>query len=67
MNTFVVESLNQIHLLNEVASQLNAKPDVLLRVQLQWPDGEKNPLGGNSLTPFGLSTEDWLALDLVRA
>lgn len=66
VNTFVVESLNQIHLLNEVANQLNAKPDVLLRVQLQWPDGEKNPLGGNSLTPFGLSTEDWLALDLAE-
>jgi len=64
VNTFVVESISQIHTLNEVAAELSIKPDVLLRVQLQWPEGEKNPLGGNSLTPFGLSTEDWLAVNL---
>jgi diaminopimelate decarboxylase len=28
-------------------------------VQLQWPDGEKNPLGGNEVTPFGLSCDEW--------
>ena len=59
VNTFVVESLNQLHWLNEVAFELQVIPKVLLRVQLQWPDGEKNPLGGNSLTPFGLSVEQW--------
>lgn len=59
VNTFVVESVNQLNWLNEVASEQKVKPQVLLRVQLQWPDGEKNPLGGNSLTPFGLSVAEW--------
>lgn len=59
VNTFVVESINQLNWLHEVAQQLQVKPQVLLRVQLQWPDGEKNPLGGNSLTPFGLSVVEW--------
>lgn len=59
VNTFVVESINQLTWLNEVAIEKNVKPQVLLRVQLQWPDGDKNPLGGNSLTPFGLSVDAW--------
>jgi diaminopimelate decarboxylase len=59
VNIFVVESLNQLIWLNEAALEHNVKPQVLLRVQLQWPDGEKNPLGGNSLTPFGLSVAEW--------
>lgn len=59
VNTFVVESVNQLAWLQEVANELGKQPQVLLRVQLQWPDGEKNPLGGNSLTPFGLGTNEW--------
>lgn len=68
VRTFVVESLNQLKWLNEVVLEQSAlsensneivKPRVLLRVQLQWHEGEKNPLGGNSLTPFGLSVEEW--------
>jgi diaminopimelate decarboxylase len=62
VRTFVVESLNQLNWLNEVVLEQHEKkikPTVLLRVQLQWPDGEKNPLGGNSLTPFGLSVQEW--------
>ena len=64
VNTFVVESLNQLNWLNEVIleqeqSHYEEKPQVLLRVQLQWNEGEKNPLGGNSLTPFGLSVAEW--------
>ncbi|MCO4799551.1 MAG: PLP-dependent decarboxylase [Colwelliaceae bacterium] len=62
VNTFVVESINQLNWLNEVAKEQEVKPQVLLRVQLQWPDGEKNPLGGNSLTPFGLSVEEWQSI-----
>ena len=49
----------QLQWLNEVAIELTCQPQVLLRVQLQWPDGEKNPLGGNEVTPFGLSCEEW--------
>ncbi|GAW94484.1 MULTISPECIES: PLP-dependent decarboxylase [Colwellia] len=65
VRTFVVESLNQLTWLNEVVleQELSSgeadKPKVLLRVQLQWHEGEKNPLGGNSLTPFGLSVSEW--------
>ena len=59
VETFVVESLLQLQWLNEVAIELACQPHVLLRVQLQWPDGEKNPLGGNEVTPFGLSCEEW--------
>ncbi|MFQ3265027.1 MAG: diaminopimelate decarboxylase [Colwellia sp.] len=65
VRTFVVESLNQLNWLNEVileqaeSSMNDEKPKVLLRVQLQWHEGEKNPLGGNSLTPFGLSVSEW--------
>jgi len=64
VNTFVIESLNQLKWLNECAVNLNKQPTVLLRVQLQWPKGEKNPLGGNSLTPFGLATEEWAKISL---
>lgn len=61
VQTFVVESLNQLNWLNQVVieEKVTIKPTVLLRVQLQWPEGEKNPLGGNSLTPFGLSVQEW--------
>jgi diaminopimelate decarboxylase len=59
VTTFVVESLNQLKWLNEAAVEQSIKPQVLLRVQLQWPEGDKNPLGGNSLTPFGLSVKEW--------
>ncbi len=59
VRTFVVESLLQLQWLNESAEFLDCQPQVLLRVQLQWPEGEKNPLGGNEVTPFGLSCEQW--------
>ena len=68
VRTFVVESLNQLKWLNEVAQEQELatseveKPQVLLRVQLQWQEGEKNPLGGNSLTPFGLSVAEWQSI-----
>ena len=70
VRTFVVESLNQLNWLNEVVLEQGfdneklEKPTVLLRVQLQWPDGEKNPLGGNSLTPFGLSVQEWQSIQV---
>lgn len=66
VGTFVIESLNQLNWLNDVVKDQasNEKPTVLLRVQLQWPDGEKNPLGGNSLTPFGLSVQEWNSIQV---
>jgi len=70
VGTFVVESLNQLKWLNEVVNEQELavnkveKPKVLLRVQLQWHEGEKNPLGGNSLTPFGLSVAEWQSIHI---
>ena len=70
VNTFVVESRNQLNWLNQVVTEQAAlgnlvKPKVLLRVQLQWHEGEKNPLGGNSLTPFGLSVSEWQTIHVT--
>lgn len=66
VGTFVVESINQLIWLNEVVIEESVEaPTVLLRVQLQWPDGEKNPLGGNSLTPFGLSVQEWQGIQVT--
>jgi diaminopimelate decarboxylase len=66
VNIFVAESLNQLTWLNEAAIEHDVKPRVLLRVQLQWPEGEKNPLGGNCLTPFGLSIVQWQSIKVVN-
>ena len=64
VRTFVAESLNQVRWLNEQAVAQQCQLQVLLRVQLRWPEGEKNPLGGDSLTPFGLGCDEWLALKI---
>jgi len=64
VNTFVIESIHQLNWLNECASDASVKPDVLLRVQLQWSEGEKNPLGGNSITPFGLGCQQWQTIQV---
>ncbi len=68
VQTFVVESLNQLTWLHEVVQeqQPNYVPKVLLRVQLQWQEGEKNPLGGNTLTPFGLSVDEWQSIQVKQ-
>jgi diaminopimelate decarboxylase len=63
---FVAESLNQVNWLNQQAQQQNTQLQVLLRVQLRWPEGEKNPLGGDSLTPFGLGCDEWQALNTAN-
>ncbi|RJE77793.1 diaminopimelate decarboxylase [Pseudoalteromonas sp. MSK9-3] len=64
VRTFVAESHNQVQWLNEAATEHDIQLRILLRVQLRWPEGEKNPLGGDSLTPFGLGTEQWQSLQL---
>ena len=63
---FVAESLNQVRWLNQQAQLQNTQLQVLLRVQLRWPEGEKNPLGGDSLTPFGLGCDEWQALNVAE-
>ncbi|TMO79852.1 diaminopimelate decarboxylase [Pseudoalteromonas sp. S3776] len=63
VHIFVAESLNQVRWLNQQAQLQNTQLQVLLRVQLRWPESEKNPLGGDSLTPFGLGCDEWQALN----
>jgi diaminopimelate decarboxylase len=64
VRTFVAESTNQVAWLQAAAAEYNTTLRILLRVQLRWPDSEKNPLGGDSLTPFGLGVNEWQALTL---
>jgi diaminopimelate decarboxylase len=62
VNTIVLESLNQAIWLEEVAKEENTKINALLRVQLDWQEG-KSVLGGDAITPFGISKDDWQPLD----
>ncbi|WP_105258097.1 PLP-dependent decarboxylase [Pseudoalteromonas sp. T1lg88] len=65
VRTFVAESLNQVRWLNQAAQTHKVQLKLLLRVQLRWPKGEKNPLGGDTLTPFGLDPQQWHGLYLA--
>ncbi|KZX01198.1 diaminopimelate decarboxylase [Pseudoalteromonas luteoviolacea] len=64
VTTFVAESINQVTWLQEAAQRHDTQLRILLRVQLRWPNNEKNPLGGDSLTPFGLGAEEWTTISL---
>lgn len=59
----VLESLNQLKDLNDVAQKLGVKQNALLRIQLDWNEGE-SVLGGSKITPFGLGVSDWIETNL---
>ncbi|MBQ4813422.1 diaminopimelate decarboxylase [Pseudoalteromonas luteoviolacea] len=65
VTTFVAESVNQVAWLQEAALRHDTQLRILLRVQLRWPNNEKNPLGGDSLTPFGLGADEWATISLI--
>lgn len=65
VKTIVLESQNQAYWLNEVAQEEQTKVDCLIRVQLDWDEG-KSVLGGDDITPFGISSEEWKSFDLAR-
>lgn len=52
--TFVIESENQLALLQRLARCYPYQPNVLFRLQLRWEDDQKSVLGGNQVTPFGM-------------
>ena len=54
VETFVIESPHQLAMLQKMMRAHAYKPKMLLRIQLQWEKGERNVLGGNSITPFGM-------------
>jgi diaminopimelate decarboxylase len=62
VKTIVLESLNQAYWLNEIAEAKGVELDCLLRVQLDWDEG-KSVLGGDDITPFGISSTEWLGMD----
>ena len=67
VKTYVLESIQQVHDLNKLATSYDFTPNVLLRVQLTWDNVEhKNVLGGATLTPFGLSPNEWTQLKLLH-
>ena len=61
----VLESINQLIWLNEIISELDIKQKVLLRVQLEWGEGE-SVLGGHQITPFGLDPNAWREIDYME-
>mgnify|MGYP000150267687 CR=1 FL=1 len=62
----VCESLNQLYWLNDIAATMNVRPQVLLRVQLEWEEGA-SVLGGNEITPFGEDEKTWLSMEKSKA
>ena len=57
---FVLESSQQYEDLAKATQKYAVQVTVLLRVQINWQESaEKNVLGGDSVTPFGLSPQAW--------
>ncbi|MED7787670.1 PLP-dependent decarboxylase [Francisella sp. 19X1-34] len=62
VRTFVLESIQQYQDLLKATKNYNVQVTSLLRVQINWENSdEKNVLGGDSVTPFGLAPEDWVS------
>ena len=60
VRVFVLESIQQYEDLTRASKNYNLQATVLLRVQLRWGDySEKNVLGGDGVTPFGLPPQIW--------
>lgn len=63
VGTIVIESINQLKLLDKIGKNKGKKIKGLLRVQLDWGKGT-SVLGGNEITPFGIGEEDWKVIDI---
>jgi len=65
VRVIVAESINQLADLDLVSQKFETKPNVLLRVQLDWHEGT-SVLGGGQITPFGIGINDWKKCDLSQ-
>lgn len=65
VDVIVLESLNQAYWLDELSRELGVRPQVLLRVQLEFSGGQ-SVLGGDEITAFGLDPQAWRKLDFER-
>jgi len=54
----ILESTSQAKWLNEAAAEASKKIKALIRVQLEWTEGE-SVLGGKDITPFGEDESTW--------
>lgn len=54
VSVFVIESRSQLELLKNLSKEYQYKPQILLRLQLQWDEDGENILGGKKITPFGM-------------
>ncbi len=63
VDIIVLESHYQLQWLNKVAKELGKVPHALLRIQLDWGDGQ-SVLGGGEITPFGISPDQWKEISL---
>ena len=63
VETIVCESINQLKTLNEVSKENKIKSKALLRVQIDWGEGE-SVLGGSQITPFGIGIDDWKKIQI---
>jgi len=65
--TVVIESINQLELLQKLSKEYCYNPSILLRLQLKWQENQKSVLGGNEITPFGMDLETAMqALKLLK-
>lgn len=62
VSTFVIESPAQLMCLQKLAKDYGYQPNVLLRLQLQWNEEDKNAVGGNKTTAFGMDQQTLLEL-----
>lgn len=57
IDTFVIESPNQLRLLQDMAHGCGYEPRILLRLQLRWKINKKNALGGGNVVQFGVDLD----------
>lgn len=59
---FIIESEGQYKTLELLSKKHSLTPQVLLRLQLDWPDTEWSFIGGNAITAFGMDITSAKAL-----